>query len=187
MGEPPPVPGPLPVDEGIRLDISPYQGQLVQRLNIYSDASQVNTYAFQLSLIHGMWGYQQGVFYSREYGSPAALNDLAQWFGVEFVIVHPDIDPIEKYVQAGWDRVWSDREVEIWRFPDRTGMATATSRPSLLVVGKSDADAFMNVFRVANEGMLGYEEALLVQGKARIDAYDLDELRRFDAVILYGY
>ena len=66
-------------------------------------------------------------------------------------------------------------------------MATATTRPAILVVGRPEADAYMTIFRLANDGMLPYDEALLVEGQPRVDRYTLEQLKPFDAVFLHGY
>ena len=80
----------LPTEGALRVDMSPYQGYLAQYLTAYTDASQIPAYGHQLSLIHLMWGYQLGVFYSDEYGSPEALNDIADWMGISYAILDPD-------------------------------------------------------------------------------------------------
>jgi hypothetical protein len=160
----------------------------------YADATQINSYTFQISLIHAMWGYQQNVYYIRgdgvgEYGNPRTLNNNAKWFGTEYVFLNPDYDPSETYELAGWELVHQDHEedVELWRFPEAPGMATITSKPVILVIGKQETDSYMTIFRLANDGMLPYEDAFLVEGRSRVDQYTLEELRPFDMVLLYGY
>ena len=175
-----------------RIDVSPYQGRLAMDLVTYADASQINTYTYQANIIHAMWGYQQNVFYSREQGvaesgNPRALNGLAQWFGTEFVFLNSLDDPTETYQAAGWELTHEEGVLQIWRDTNAPGMATATTRPTVLVAGKPKADAYMTIFRMANDGMFPYEEALLVEGQSRVDHYAVEELKPFDAVILYGY
>jgi len=177
----------LPARDLLRIDVSPYQGQLAQDLSAFSGASQLNTYSFQLSLIHSMWGYQQGVFYSNVYGTPKALNDLAKWFGVEYVFLNPDWDPIEKYREAEWEPVLQGAGMEVWRFPSVPGYATLSSRPTILVISSEKKRPYETVFRIANEGAIPYDQAWLVQGRESVDSYSLAELKRFDALFLHGY
>ena len=182
----------LPSDRPLRIDISPYMGRLAMDLVTYADASQINSYTYQANLIHAMWGYQQNVYYSREagvaeYGNPQSLDNASQWFGTRYVLLHSGQDPWEMYQAAGWELVLQDGALQIWRDPDAPGMATASTRPAVLVVGRPEADAFMTLFRLANDGVLPYGEAFLVEGQPRVDRYRLEELALFDAVVLYGY
>lgn len=181
------VPGSELIENAARIDVSPYLGQYAERININSDVSQVNTYAFQLSLIHKMWGYQQGVLYSREYGSANAVREIADWFGLSYVFLNTDLDPIEKYASAGWDPALLEGNVEVMKNPKATQLATGTRRPVVLVIGKPETDAYMSIFRLATEGMLSYDDAILVEGSPEVDSYSVSDLGRFDCVVLYGY
>jgi len=182
----------LPSDRPLRIDVSPYQGRLAMDLTAYAGVSQINAYTYTTSLVHAMWGYQQNVFYSRETpvnesGNPSSVNGLADWFGTQFVFVRSTDDPVETYQAAGWELVYEDGDLQIWRVPHAPPMATATTRPTILIVGQPATDAYMTVFRLANDGMLPYNEALLVEGQPDVDKYSLEELKPFDAVFLYGY
>jgi hypothetical protein len=182
----------LPPDRPLRIDISPYQGRLAMDLSVYADVSQINSYGFQLDLTHAMWGYQQNVFYSREdpvneYGNPRTLNGLAQWFGTKYVFLHSDQDPIDTYQAAGWEKTYENGTLQIWHDPSAPDMATVTTRPTVLVIGTAKSDAYMTIFRMANDGMLPYDQAMLVEGRPEVDSYTADELGAFDAVFLYGY
>ncbi|MCH8877364.1 MAG: hypothetical protein IIA89_11170, partial [Chloroflexi bacterium] len=180
----------LPVDRPLRIDISPYLGDLAKDFTTYTGTSQIESYTGQISLNKAMWGYQLNVFYARsepEYGSAQSLNQAAKWFGTQYVFLHPEKDPVEMYLAAGWEFVHETGKLQIWHQPKVPDLATATSRPAILVVGKPEVVAYMYMFRLANDGMLPYEEALLVKGQPRIDSYQLEVLQQFDALILYGY
>jgi hypothetical protein len=175
----------LPDKDMLRIDISPYLGRLAQYFTTYTGTSQIQAYTQQLSLIHLMWGYQLGVFYSNEYGSPEALNDLADWFGIEYVVLHPENDPTVKYETAGWELVEGGSQV--WHYPEALPMATASTRPTILVVGTHEKGAYSQLFQLANEGLAPYKEFIIVEGNDRIDQYSLEELQRFDLLFLHGY
>ncbi len=182
----------LPVDRPLRIDISPYLGDMAKDFTTYTGTSDINSYTTQISLNIAMWGYLQNVFYSRtapesELGNTQSLNQAAKWFGTQYVFLHSDQDPIEIYQAAGWELVDEAGKRQIWYNPNVPDFATATSRPAILVVGKPEVDAYMYMFRLANDGMLPYEDALLVRGQPRIDRYELETLQQFDALILYGY
>jgi hypothetical protein len=182
----------LPSDRPLRIDVSPYQGRLAMDLATYANVSQINAYTYTTSLEHAMWGYQQNVFYSKEtpvneYGNPRTLNGLAEWFGTRYVFLNSDQDPVETYQAAGWDKTYEDGTLQIWHDPSAPDMATVTTRPTVLVIGTAKSDAYMTIFRMANDGMLPYDQALLVEGRPEVDSYSADELSAFDAVFLYGY
>jgi hypothetical protein len=220
----------LPSERPLRIDVSPYLGRLAQDLTTYADVSQINSYTYQITLIHEMWGYQQNVFYSREEGvaengNPTSLNSLAEWFGTLLVFLNPDSDRTEIYPAAGWSRDLAESEMrilenpsepgykildaqsvdaqialqagwkavaalpplEVWRNPRPTGLATVTTRPVVLVIGTPKSDAYMTLFRLANNGVLPYDEGFLVDGGPLVDAYTPEQLRPFDAVVLDGY
>lgn len=220
----------LPDESPLRIDVSPDLGRLAQDLTAFSRASQINSYTFQISLIHAMWGYQQNVFYAMEPtglkdARPHILDEMAKWFGTEYVFLNPELDPVEVFEDAGWQpvlaeerlRIWrhpsqpgyrflessaSSAEayvaagwravqevgpLQIWRFPEAPGLATLTTRPTVLVISRADIRAYEPVFRLANRGAIPYEEALIVEGRERLDSYTLAELERFDALLLHGY
>jgi hypothetical protein len=182
----------LPEERPLRIDISPHLGRYAMDLVAYADVSQINSYTFQINLIHGMWGYQQNVMFSyddgvSEYGNPRTVNNVAQWFGTDYVFISPELDPRETYIDAGWQLVTADHEVELWASPNKTGMASSSSRPTVLVIGKQETDSYMTIFRLANEDILPYQDAILIEGDSLIDNYQLDEIKSFDSLFLYGY
>lgn len=182
----------LPGDRHVRIDISPYEGRLAMDLATFTDASQINTYTFTASLFHRMWGYQQNVYYSREaeseeYGNPQSLKNAAAWFGTEYVYLDQNQDPTEIYDAAGWPVAFSEGELELRSNPDPKPLAEFIDRPVFLVVSKPETDGYMNIFRLANDGLLEFQDALLVEGDPRIDDYTIEQLQQFDALFLYGY
>ena len=179
--------GQLPEQPMLRIDVSPLEGRLAQDITAYSDTSQIEAYTQQASLIHLMWGYQLGVFYSDEYGSPSALNDLADWLGINYVFLDPVDDPVDKYVTAGWTKTYGDAEVELWKKTAATPLATALTTPTILVITDPANGSFAQLFRLANEGLAPHSEYLLVEGGSTVEEYSLDDLRRFDIVFLHGY
>ena len=184
--------GYLPEVDLLRIDISPHLGRYAQNLVSFSTASQINTYTFNANLMHAMWGVQQNVFYSdeigkTEYGTPETLNETAKWFGIEysFIQTHEDSSPL--YEAAGWKKIIEDGKVELWRYPDFPDLATASGRPLILVISRDDIRAYEQVFRIATQGVLPYDEYLIVQGREDVDSYSLEELQAFDVVFLHGY
>ncbi|MFV2045540.1 MAG: hypothetical protein ACC700_20190, partial [Anaerolineales bacterium] len=175
-----------------RIDLSPHLGNLAAGIVAQSNASQINTQNIRNSLIRPAWEYQKNVFYSRELGvdelgNPASLSSSAQWFGTEFVFLAPDRDPIEIYEAAGWESVHQEDTFQLWHNRNSPALANLTSRPAILVPEKPGRETYMTVFRLANDGLLPYEEGILVEGQEQIDRYTIEDLRRFDAIFLVGY
>ena len=175
-----------------RIDISPYLGRLAMDLAAYSASSQLNSYTYQINLIHTMWAYQQNVYYSREtpaneYGNPTSLNSTSQWMGTQYVFIQPANDSAELYEAAGWTLQFENDELQLWEDPNAPELATLFTQPVVLVISKPEADGYATIFRKANDGFLPYEEAILVEGRPRLDSYTLEELALFDAVVLYGH
>ena len=158
----------------------------------FANASQINSYTFTASVIHNMWGYQQKVFYSHdtpvsEYGNPVSLENMAYWFGTEYVFLDEELDNTDIYAEAGWELEFDDSQVQIWHNTLAPQLAEVVDQPVVLVISKPESDGYPTLFRLANDGMLPFADALLVEGAPRVDSYSVDELARFDGVILHGY
>lgn len=173
-------------EEMVRIDISPNLGPVTQAFNLdnFSD-STLSLHGYQSSLNHSYWGYQQNIFYGKKI-SPTSVYNVARWFGVEFVLVNQDADPVENFQQEpdNWEAVAPG----IFRFKKGTGLYSfSAAKPTYLVIGNESKAAYETVFRTANEGALSYDDGFLVQGKENIDDYSSSQLKQFDAIILFGY
>ncbi len=180
----------LDLDARSRIDVSPRLGRVIASLNAVTDASQVDLYFFQASLLHAMWGYEQQVLYDGH--DPEQVRNLVDWFGIEQLLLHPEVDrrePLERaglVPAAGWD-VEGQPSIVRYRVPDARGIVTVTRGPAVLVIGDEAKGAYESVFRTGAPAGLAYKDALLVDGGERVDAYDVATLRNFDALFLYGY
>ena len=182
----------LDIDSSTRMDTSAFLGTLTETLSLYTDASIISIYNYQSSMIHAMWGYLQGVMYSREYGTTREMDQLAKWFGLEYVILNRDYDPVEKYDAAKWPVVFplieSERAgIEIRGVPDSAGLASLRSENTILVVGGFENGSYDQVFRIALAGALDFEDGLLLEGSHQIDDYTIEELHLHDVLLLHGY
>lgn len=172
-----------------RLDISPLNGGLVMAWPLYSESSTVNLQLNTASLNNIFWGYQVGAFYQKhEFGSAQEVANLSSWFGIEYLVLDPS-SPIEKYTDQYWQDVVDDRSLIIKRFKGPAGMTTLSSSPKILVLGNFKNRAYEQFFRLAAAGAYPYGKAIFVEGKdsGRIDDYTLEELKKFETILLYGY
>jgi hypothetical protein len=177
-----------------RIDISPNVGGLSKDMGIYSDVSQVNSYTYQLSLIHSMWGYMQSVMYFTSINNqPSVVNELSDLFGINKVFLYDKPDVYEKYKGAGWVNTYTKNldEVEtgwqIWDSPKQNQLASFLIKPRVLVIGDPKIGIYDNIFRLAIQGALPYEKGITFQGTKNVDDYNISDLKKFDLVILNGY
>lgn len=180
--------------EKSRVDVSAYSGEnFLQYAPMITDASFVNLYHYSASIIHRMWGYQQGVFYGHEslYDNPMLLAELSKWFGVEYTVVVPGFDREENYLKTGWELVKpggsAENRLPIYKFGESEGLLSVEQKPVALVIGSIDGAAYDQVFKTSNAGALAYDDLWLVEGGERLDKYSANELSKFDLIILSGY
>lgn len=182
----------LNLDWQTRLDVSPNQGGITEALSLYSDASIINLYGFNASLLHAMWGYQSKVFYAADEGSRTELNELAKWFGIQYVIIDKGLDPVEFYEPTLWPIVYqtngeSQQGISVRSFEQAPAMVSLLTTPTVLVIGGFEHAIYEQAFTTFMKGALGYEQGLVVEGSHRIDDYRLEDLQHFDAVFMHGY
>jgi uncharacterized membrane protein len=182
----------LPEENLLRIDVSSHLEGLGGELLAVTDASQVHIDPGELSLIQSGWEYQRNVFYTRdagvsEYGNVESLNNTAQYYGTKYIFLDSIKDRVDLYEDAGWELIHDDGGVQLWYYPDSKGLASYSSKPAILITEKSGRKNYKTIFRLANDGLLTYQEACLVEGEKRIDSYTVDDLIPFDALFLTGY
>jgi len=177
--------------QGKRIDISPNLGAHLETLNIYTDHSTINAYAYGASLIHALWGHQAGAFYSDLYGDEETVSNLSKWFGLQAVVLHTGEDPLEKFPEDKWsvllEKAPSNLSIQVRGFKEAHPMAELSSQPLVLVVGDFKKGAYETVFRLGTDAGFPFDEAWLIDGGSRIDRYSLADLSQFDGVFLYGH
>jgi len=177
----------LLLDESTRVDVSPRLGWIIQGLNFHRNIPQLAVYTNQLSLIHGMWGQQQEVFYTQEGIEPEEVSELAKWFGINYIFLDLKNDPLGRYPSDLWEEVAKRGDLAFLRFKEGEKLASLSDKPLILVIGSFKRGAYTQIFRLGNKGALPYEQFFLVEGKEKIDDYSLEELKEFDIVFLHGY
>lgn len=185
-----------------RIDTSAMGGTLIGMLNNYSQVGQVQGYA-NTTLIQRMIGWQIDCTFISDTCGSRQVADLNHWFGVsqtwygggELVTVEKDLpkfdDPeifeAEQVYLGNFDA--KDNYLKIYRLKEETGLASISNKPTILVIGDNppNNDVFDIVFRGLSKVDFGYKDAWSVKGKRVIDAYKLEELSQFEAIILHGY
>ena len=155
------------------------------------DNPQTAHYMGALSL-HPEWN---GWFLQSVWLTPNNYEETAyllKWFAVKwFIWPHPGL-PDPSYVKfldkpQSYELIATSRNGKYYGFlfKDAKPIVSAIDTPAFLVIG--DDLAYSNVFRSLayweNEGL----PPILVRGSKFIDDYAIEELKRFQAVIMYGY
>ncbi len=171
-----------------RVDISPNWGGIIQSWSNFSKVPLSTTYNVAGLPDWPFWGYQQGVFYNKESpGTTREVDELAQYFGITHVILYRGITPVERFDQD-WEETWREPEaLTVLKYKKATSLVEITNRPTILVIGSKSHNAYETIFRLANLGMVDYRDALLVEGREKVDDYSPAELRNFSSLFLYGY
>ncbi|HEX9870730.1 MAG TPA: hypothetical protein VGC99_19470, partial [Candidatus Tectomicrobia bacterium] len=182
----------LGLDGSVRIDISPNLGGLTQGMGLYSDALNLSSYNYQSSLLHAMWGYQQGLFYGKSEAGSAEIDELAKWFGLQYVLLHRGDDDLRKFDRDDWPVAYplqgdGQSVFEVRQFAQAPGLASYTDGPAILIIGGYENAIYEQVFRTLMKAGFGIDDAILVEGEHEIDSYDVEDLRQFDVVLLHGY
>ena len=142
----------------------------------------LSVYINQSSLIHRLWGYQISNFYAQDkvYNDPTALPEIADWFGVKYMIGGGN----EKFKSAGFEEI----DPSVFVYQKAEPIISVSRKPLILVVGRDTAPrVYEDVFKKVPFGIIDYNEAVLVKGKEFLEDYTLEELKNFELIFLYGY
>ena len=119
------------------------------------------------------------------YGETAFLLD---WYAVKWVVVGEPGYHYEKFLSKPDSYRPISNLDDWWEFEylNATPILSATSTPSILFIGSDvNYDMFIRAIAVSN---VNTRVTIPVKGWSRyVDDYSLEELRKFDALFLYGY
>lgn len=184
------------IDPGVdsRVDITPSLGSLMQRWNLYTDTLQFSLYAYGLSLVRAMSGYQQWLFYGLESVNPKQIVQAAKWFGIQRVILKDGIgdrdrDNLDNYPEEYWTKVYEKPEwLAVFELKEKVNLVELSSRPTLLIIGEHQLRGYEQIFKLGNQSAFPYEDFFLVEGESRfVDDYSIAEFKQFDGLILYSH
>ncbi|MCH7641510.1 hypothetical protein IID22_04920 [Patescibacteria group bacterium] len=178
-----------------RIDFTPFMGgfsMIAPFYNVDRNLSQIHLYVTSASLIHRFQGWQQIGYYLNDpqYDDTDLINNIARWFGINYIFTVPSIyttDETSIFERAGWEIFEGDWKHGILEFPEENKLAEIANKTSVLAIGQNSVAAYDQVLTIALLGALPYENSFLVWGRDRIDQYDMEELSKFDLVLLQGY
>lgn len=179
----------MELDQFSRVGLTGNIGASLQEWSSYTPSSTLNQFMYRGSLFQSMRGFSETVFFGKDEQNhkPALLADLSRWIGYKYVVAVPDIENTKHYLATDWEVIGKDGAWTVFKFKDPQSLATLTTRPLVLVISRNPS-AYENVFRAMAAGVLSYQNAWIVEGKTHlVDQYSLNELQKFDGVVLYGY
>lgn len=173
-----------------RVFFSPALGQLNQELASVSFASNIESYTYQLSLIHWSWGFSQArIFFGQ--GSPDEINEWAKWYGLRYAGLFKEKDTVSTFKKAGWqdrgDYKLSSGTMKLFRAPVDFSLISASQKPRVLVIGKYKFRPYEQIFKQAVLGVISYDDAVIIEGKDNVDDYSKEELSKYSLIILHAY
>ncbi|MFH0864539.1 MAG: 6-pyruvoyl-tetrahydropterin synthase-related protein, partial [Candidatus Gottesmanbacteria bacterium] len=181
----------IPNNPLTRIDISPSLGYQIQSWNLFSDSSQVVGYGSGICLNRAFQGYQRQAFYLEpDTSTSEEVLSLSKYFGLKYIIFW-NKDDFGHFGQETWEDIFQQEGVVIKKFKQPDELATLTNKPAILLLGQATGQnyVFEKAFRAANKGAIPYDLGFLIESKpsGNLNDYTLDELRQYDAIVLYGY
>lgn len=119
--------------------------------------------------------------------SPEERRFLLDWYGVRWLYAGPGEQRIAPY-RAEPDRYTlldEGASFATFAYAGATSILAATATPTVLVIG--DDSNYELVMRALAPSVTDSRTLVPVRGGRHVDDHTLDELRRFDAVLLYGW
>ena len=174
-----------------RVGIYGADGWLGQWWNYKSNVPQTRDYFFQGIAYPDWFAWLHDAVWGRLNNYEEA-NFLLDWWAVKWILVDSITSDPGKFLSRSdyYDSAVNVNSLHEFIYKNPTPIASATNAPSLLVISE-DAPPGGGLYRcILND--LAYSDynsryVIPVHGGEYIDDYFLEELKRFDAVIMYGY
>ncbi len=171
-----------------RFDIPATVGSAIMYAPLITQSSYTHSYIGQINLWSTLKNYQSYVMYTTlsQYKGANLLSELAKYIGYQYIFIGVPSAPLERYQS---DRNWQPvpEHEGWWKFTQPTGLLSWTNKPSVLVIGEEKSFIYDMVFRIANNGMLSYDDAILFNKGENIEDYNIEELGKFNAIFLQAY
>jgi len=184
----------FPNDANLRLDIGTSLGIFMMVEPFYNSTPELPVYYNQGTLIKNFWNYEISIMNMKDSIWPQdnIMKEIGKYFGLKYILLSRDLVPLDKYERTGWNKVgnwgvnkWSG--LELWKNSDNVSILSASTKPTVLVIGQDKVDGYFRIFHLANLGAIPFDEAIVVKGGPYVDAYNEKYLSTFDLVILEGY
>jgi hypothetical protein len=155
-------------------------------INARSSVPETRGYQAE-GVLHPDWQYWLDVTLKEPQASDAERAFLLDWYSVKWMYAgpHPNEFPAfdrrpDLYKPLGSDPASPMRTYE---FRDAAPILTSRRTPSALVIGSDGA--YETVLRALAAGNVNSHEVIPVRGGRYVDGHSLDELKRFDVIVVY--
>lgn len=160
--------------------------------NFAIDSPQTNGYYAQ-GIIGGDYLYfmDQAIFAQSDNWKETKF--MLDWYGIKYIIQqfpNFNFDKLKEWPRY-FDLVYSNNQanenllVEVYKYFDPKPIIEATNAPTMLVV--SDDHTYQEVWHALSKTDLTSNKLIPIKGQPIIDLYDLDELNRFDLLLLHNF
>jgi len=133
-----------------------------------------------------VWGHGTTVRgYNASYFETKFLLD---WMAVKWFVVYDPYNHTKFSHEPDYSLILGNNDTKIYGFiyKNATPVISATNAPAILIIGKA-AESYNPIFHGLSYSDYDSRSVIPILGREYIDDYSLDEIERFDAVILYGY
>jgi|GEM_PF-3073754 len=160
--------------------------------NFAVDSPQTNGYYAQ-GIIGADYQYFMDQIIFTESDNWKETKFMLDWYGVKYIIhQYPNFnfDKLKewpRYFDLIYSNLQSDQNllVEVYEYFDPKPIIEATNAPSMLVIG--DEQTYQEVWHALSKTDLTTNKLIPIKGQPMIDLYDLDELNRFDMLLLHNF
>jgi len=167
-----------------RIAFPGYMGQFHQTFNLVSNESQLSNYQLQ-SAPNLAWIGTADAYLFKGFGGVEEAVAVCRWYGLEYLFLDEGSEAPWATASQYFEETWRGHGYRLFRVVNSTPYASVGDRRKILVVG--DRYAYENIFWTLIQTKFDPEVDALVWMDAKVDDLDVEELRNFDIVVLYGY
>jgi len=167
-----------------RIAFPGYMGQFHETFNLVSNESQLSNYQ-TLSAPNLAWIATADAYLFEGFGGVEEAVAVCRWYGLEYLFLDEGSDTPWATASQYFEEEWRGHGYRLFRVVNSTPYASVGDRRKIPVVG--DRYAYEDVFWTLIQTKFDPEVDALVWMDVKVDELDVEELRNFDIVVLYGY
>ena len=172
-----------PIVEG-RIAFSCYVSQLHETFNLVSDESQLSNYQLPLAP-NSAWISMADAYLFKGFGGIEEAVSIAGWYGLEYLFIDDEAKAAWASDSQQFKEFWRGHGYKLYKVVPSTPLVSIGDRRKILVIG--NRYAYENIFWALIHTDFDSEFNAIVWIDKSVDKIDIEELRNFDIVILYGY
>jgi len=167
-----------------RIAFAGYMGQFFQTFNLASEESQLQNYQWQ-SAPNLAWIGLADAYLFKGFGGVYEAFSVARWFGLEYLFLDEGAKVAWASDSQHFREVWKGHGYKLYKVVPSTPLVSIGDRRKILVIG--NRYAYENIFLALIHADFDSEYNAIIWLDKSVDKIDIEELRNFDIVILYGY